>query len=249
MKVDDEYYYYQNDHLGTPQKLTAGNGEVAWSAKYNSFGAAEVDPASAVENNLRFPGQYADTETGLYYNHFRYYGPEIGRYLKPDPIGFEGGINHFIYTENSPTNFSDPLGMDTWSGAGDTVGGFLLFGGTSTTYGFVTNWKTGEKCYTENICYNIGAGLTGSVTANSIWIVNGPKCGRDLAGVSIGAGVEGGLGAYIATGPIGSAGISEDGTVEINPGAGIGVGLAIYASHCTTKVMSCKNSPCECIGD
>ncbi|MCD4742971.1 MAG: RHS domain-containing protein, partial [Desulfobacteraceae bacterium] len=52
MKVGDEYFYYQTDHLGTPQKLTVGNGEVVWSAKYNSFGRAEVDDASTVENNL-----------------------------------------------------------------------------------------------------------------------------------------------------------------------------------------------------
>jgi RHS repeat-associated protein len=65
--------------------MTAGNGEVVWSAKYNSFGEAEVE-VETIENNLRFPGQYEDTETGLYYNWNRYYDTETGRYNRTDPL-------------------------------------------------------------------------------------------------------------------------------------------------------------------
>ena len=75
--------------------MTAVNGAVVWSAKYSSFGEAAVDPASTVTNNLRFPGQLYDQETGLHYNWHRYYDPSTGRYLKKDPIGFGGGINLF----------------------------------------------------------------------------------------------------------------------------------------------------------
>jgi RHS repeat-associated protein len=91
--------------------LTAGNGEVVWSAKYNSFGKAEVDPASTVENNLRFSGQYYDQETGLHYNYYRYYNLKIGRYNTLDPIGLAGGINTFVYSLNNPINLIDPLGL------------------------------------------------------------------------------------------------------------------------------------------
>ena len=86
MKQGDEYYFYSNDHLGTPQKMTGVNGGVVWEAKYSSFGEAEVKGTSSVENNLRFPGQYFDQETGLHYNYYRYYDPGIGRYLRADPI-------------------------------------------------------------------------------------------------------------------------------------------------------------------
>jgi RHS repeat-associated protein len=86
MKEGGNYYFYHNDHLGTPQKLTSTNGAVVWSAKYNSFGEATVDASSTITNPLRFPGQHYDQETGLYYNYHRYYDTVIGKYLRPDPI-------------------------------------------------------------------------------------------------------------------------------------------------------------------
>jgi len=110
MKIGSEYYFYQNDHLGTPQKLTAINGAVVWSAKYSSFGKATIE-VETVENTLRFPGQYYDQETGLLYNHFRYYDTNIGRYLREDPIGTRGGINLFSYVLNNPLNRADSTGL------------------------------------------------------------------------------------------------------------------------------------------
>ncbi len=82
-----------------------------WSAKYEAFGKAEVDPAPTIQNNLRFPGQYYDSETGLHYNYHRYYDPKTGRYLTPDPIGLAGGINLFPYVNNNATNYGDAIGL------------------------------------------------------------------------------------------------------------------------------------------
>ncbi|MBT8489552.1 MAG: RHS domain-containing protein, partial [Deltaproteobacteria bacterium] len=83
-------------HLGTPQKLTATNGAVVWSATYESFGKAIVN-VETVENNLRFPGQYYDEETGLHYNYHRYYDPGVGRYLRVDPISYNGKTKKMLY--------------------------------------------------------------------------------------------------------------------------------------------------------
>ena len=66
LRTNGHYYFYQNDHLGTPQKLVAQNGSVVWSASYSAFGEATID-TETVTNNLRFPGQYVDAETGLHY--------------------------------------------------------------------------------------------------------------------------------------------------------------------------------------
>ncbi|MCG8292167.1 RHS repeat-associated core domain-containing protein [Pseudomonas entomophila] len=57
-----------------------------------------------IDNPLRFQGQYYDEETGLHYNRRRYYNPQTGRYLTPDPIGLAGGVNGYLYGV-------DPLGL------------------------------------------------------------------------------------------------------------------------------------------
>lgn len=90
-------YYYHNDQLGTPLRLTDGTGTVVWSAEYDPFGKATVSGASTITNNFRFPGQYYDEETGLQFNWHRYYDPSTGRYLTPDPIGLAGGdVNLYL---------------------------------------------------------------------------------------------------------------------------------------------------------
>ena len=46
-----------------------------------------------IVNNLSFPGQYFDSESGLYCNWHRSYDPETGRYISADPIGLAGGVD------------------------------------------------------------------------------------------------------------------------------------------------------------
>jgi len=143
-KVDvstDNIYYYLNDRLGTPQIMTDHIGTVAWEASYRPFGEASVNPKSSVVNNLRFPGQYCDQETGLHYNYFRDYCPRIGRYLEPDPLnagsivllrqalktrdffdelpqtalGYANDIiNLYPYVLNNPVNRIDTYGLFEW---------------------------------------------------------------------------------------------------------------------------------------
>ncbi len=108
--ASNEIYYYHNDHLGTPQQLVNSTGQVVWQAKYSAFGKANIT-ISAIENNLRAPGQYFDLETGLHQNYFRDYDPSTGRYLENDPIGFNGGLNNYIYINSSPLIGIDPYGL------------------------------------------------------------------------------------------------------------------------------------------
>jgi RHS repeat-associated protein len=70
-----------------------------------------TETVAVIENNIRFPGQYEDVETGLHYNYFRDYDPSLGRYVESDPIGLDGGLNTFAYAGSAPVRFSDPLGL------------------------------------------------------------------------------------------------------------------------------------------
>jgi RHS repeat-associated protein len=103
-------YYYHNDHLGTPQKMTDSTGTVVWAADYKPFGEAAVT-ISTITNNLRLPGQYFDAETGTLYNYFRDYDPAIGKYKQADPIGLNGGLNLYSYVGGNPVLFEDPFGL------------------------------------------------------------------------------------------------------------------------------------------
>lgn len=78
---------------------------------YKPFGETTVT-TSTITNNLRFPGQYYDAETGNNYNYFRDYNPAIGRYIEADPVGLRGGLNLFGYTQNNPVRKKDLWGLE-----------------------------------------------------------------------------------------------------------------------------------------
>jgi RHS repeat-associated protein len=127
-------YYVHNDHLGAPQVLTDEVGAVVWRATYDPFGQATVT-TSTITNNLRYPGQYFDSETGLYYNMARYYDPKIGRYITSDPIGLRGGLNTYLYARANPLRYVDPSGLGAAGVAGEVityVGGAAAVGGLAT---------------------------------------------------------------------------------------------------------------------
>lgn len=66
---------------------------------------------SAVGNPFGFKGLPVDPETGFYYVRHRYYDPELGRFLTPDPLGYVDGGNLYQFALNNPINRSDPLGL------------------------------------------------------------------------------------------------------------------------------------------
>jgi RHS repeat-associated protein len=105
-----QYHAVHTDRLGTPQVVTNSGKSVVWSAVYEPFGKVRLLAAS-FENNIRFPGQYYDQETGLHYNYFRDYDPATGRYIESDPIGLKGGFNTYAYVLNNPIMWIDPFGL------------------------------------------------------------------------------------------------------------------------------------------
>lgn len=104
------------DVLGSPFQVRTRQGQVVW--RWESEGYGNTPPDEDVDGdgtlftlNLRFPGQYFDKETGLHYNHHRYYSPRLARYLSPDPIGLAGGLNLYTYVGGNPLSNIDPAGL------------------------------------------------------------------------------------------------------------------------------------------
>ena len=102
--------YVHADHLGSPQKMTDSTKAIVWDAVYTPFGQVHSITGTAT-NNQRFPGQYADAETGYSYNYFRDYDPTMGRYVQSDPSGLKGGLNTYGYALTNPTLYTDFFGL------------------------------------------------------------------------------------------------------------------------------------------
>ncbi|MBI1215901.1 MAG: hypothetical protein GC185_08805 [Alphaproteobacteria bacterium] len=105
--------YLHTDHLGTPRFATNTGGTQVWSWNNDAFGTST--PSGSVTVNLRMPGQYYDSESGLFANWNRYYNPAIGRYISSDPIGLAGGMNTFGYVGQDPVNVIDLLGLNYYT--------------------------------------------------------------------------------------------------------------------------------------
>jgi RHS repeat-associated protein len=123
-------YHFHTDPSGLPEEMSDEHGHIRWRAAYRAWGntlaerweavdlaglpiaaqATDTQPLP-IEQNLRYQGQYLDRDTGLHYNTFRYYDPDIGRFISPDPIGLAGGANLYAYAPN-PVAWADPWG---WS--------------------------------------------------------------------------------------------------------------------------------------
>ena len=167
LRVGSRLYFFHTNHEGTPERISDATGNVVWSARYEAFGRAHIE-VSAIDNPLRFAGQYFDAETGLHYNRFRYYDPRLGRYWSVDPAGLIGGHNLYTYVGNNPINRVDPLGL-WWKAALSVVAGVavaalviatapvslpaLAIGAMAVTAGAAVGLGLNEYLTTDHFCW------------------------------------------------------------------------------------------------
>jgi len=118
-------YYIHADHLNAPRVVVDQSGAKRWRWIAEPFGttAPETNPEGlgVFTQNLRFPGQYADAESGLWYNYFRNYDPLRG-YIQSDPIGMAGGSpSTYTYVDGNPLVGIDPLGLFDFGSSQQTL--------------------------------------------------------------------------------------------------------------------------------
>ncbi|MGI4835813.1 MAG: RHS repeat-associated core domain-containing protein [Janthinobacterium lividum] len=109
------------DHLGTPLELYDERGTKTWQARLDSYGAVREGKGKPQDCPFRYQGQYEDVETGLYYNRFRYFDPEVGHYISQDPLSLGGGTKLYAYSKD-PLQLIDPFGLAVTYGPLDSLG-------------------------------------------------------------------------------------------------------------------------------
>ncbi|MEO3978101.1 RHS repeat-associated core domain-containing protein [Streptomyces sp. CAU 1734] len=120
-ETDRRFFAIVTDLTGSPHSMLAPDGTVSWRARTAAWGATQWNNDATAYTPLRYPGQIFDPETGLHYNLHRYYDPDNGRYISPDPLGLTPAPNHYTYVPN-PFTTADPLGLAgcspdrTWGG-------------------------------------------------------------------------------------------------------------------------------------
>jgi RHS repeat-associated protein len=108
---DDGAFLLECDRIGTPWMALDREGGVAWRAHHRAFGMVRAERGPGPGIPFRFPGQTADQETGLHYNRFRYYDPELRLFTSPDPLGLDGGLEIYNYARD-PAGWVDPYGLE-----------------------------------------------------------------------------------------------------------------------------------------
>ncbi len=186
-------YYTIKDHLGTVHALIDASGQLAAQFTYDAWGNVQSTVGSgqlARSNRFLFQGREYSWATGLYNFRARWYAPELGRWLSPDPIGIEGGLNLYEFCHNDPVNFRDPSGevvlVDNLVGAGvGTVLGWV--GGAARGYrAGASGWDLAFEIYRGGAVGAVAGFMYESALAAGTTSVGMGLLGAGLAGAEAG---------------------------------------------------------------
>jgi RHS repeat-associated protein len=196
----EKKFFYHADHLGGTNIITDITGLRVQLTEYDPWGKVSRNDGT-VDPEKRFTGQILDPESGLYYYGARYYDPELGRFISPDPIvpspGDPQSLNRYSYVRNNPVKYIDPTGHSFWS----AIGNFFknLFRRPEIFFAtLIVGLVTGGAAYLATGSWIIAgavagafAGLTGAgMSGGNLW--QGMLIG--MVGGAVGGGVYGAVG-------------------------------------------------------
>ncbi|QUM86395.1 RHS repeat-associated core domain-containing protein [Moritella sp. 28] len=110
MKTANKRYYYQTNHLGHVLAVTKQDGSQIAEYEYNPYG--EVFGSDFSQQPFGYSTKRSDFTSGLVYFGYRFYMPNMGRWLNRDPLQEQGGINLYAYVNGDPMGYVDPDGRN-----------------------------------------------------------------------------------------------------------------------------------------
>jgi RHS repeat-associated protein len=114
--------YYHADGNGNVTMLISSSQMIAAKYLYDPYGNTLAKCGLLVDlNKYRFSSKEWNENSEMYYYLYRFYDPNLQRWLNRDPIGERGGINLFEYADNTPMNTIDSLGLFGGAGYGNPV--------------------------------------------------------------------------------------------------------------------------------
>jgi len=186
---------YHYDQRGSAIAFSGGSGSVVGQVSYGPFGDV-IASSGETDSIFKFCGLYGvvTAPSGLNYMRYRWYSPELKRFLSPDSrygeIVDPASLNRYVYAANNPVNFVDPNGEFLGALVG-AVAGAVVNTVTTVVVAVVTN----QPLTAGDL---IGAAVGGAITGGLIG-----ACGPACAGA--GATIAAGIGASIAGGAAGNA--------------------------------------------
>ena len=140
--------YVLKDYLD-PVAIINSDADVLERYGYDVFGPVTFMDAdfstisvSAYNWNFLFHAEFMESDTGLYDYGYRYYQPQLGRWISRDPIGEEGGFNFYEFGGNNPISALDFLGLATTPGVDGPPSGVYSTDWGCCVKSLTVTWKS-----------------------------------------------------------------------------------------------------------
>jgi RHS repeat-associated protein len=112
VSLNGRWYFPFYDNKGNVTACASESGVIVASYTYNAFGITIAQSGTMADDfSFRFSTKYFDSETGLYYYGYRFYSPELMRWMNRDPIGEDGGVNLYLSCANNMLIKYDAVGL------------------------------------------------------------------------------------------------------------------------------------------
>lgn len=165
--------------------IDAETAEPSESYRYTAFGECEVFTHQPQQfNPWRFASKRFDPETGFVYFSNRFYAPDMGRWVTPDPIGFADGPNRYAYVHNNPLTLFDLYGLFAERDVAERVftkNGNHVVGNSYVEFGFARDEgvQSAHNAYPTKSCpFSVGSS---ELSNGSIGHINGIANGKPQA--------------------------------------------------------------------